>query len=149
MPKLIMMVGVPGAGKGHWIKNNGPENAVVCSADHHFYELGNGSYAFDPSQLGTAHAKCQAKCIAEMNKRTDCVVIDNTNLHAKHMKPYIEAAEDHGYETEIVRITPKNGFTAFQRNLHGLPEDAHKRMQAQFVKRDLPKGIKVVEVYED
>ena len=148
MKQLLIMCSVPGGGKGYWIEHNAPEGAVVCSADHYFYELGNGTYAFDPTKLGKAHASCQAKAVGAMERGEACVIIDNTNLHAKHMKAYLRAAREHGYTPEIVRITPKSGMDAFWRNKHGVPLEVHQRMQKEFVRRDVPQGVKVREVYE-
>jgi hypothetical protein len=84
-----------------------------------------------------------------MESGEDIVVIDNTNLHAKHMKPYLKSAHANGYEVEIIRITPKSGFDAWARNQHGVPQDVHSRMQKEFLSRDVPDGIKVTEVRED
>lgn len=143
---LYFMVGVPGAGKGFYIENN-LSHSVVCSADHFFYELGNGTYAFDPKRLGEAHAACQRKAREAMQAGQYDVVIDNTNLASWQFEPYLELASSFGYTPAIIRITPRDFDEAFRRNIHGLPKAAHDKMSEQFSKRDYPGCIPVTEVY--
>jgi predicted kinase len=143
--RFIIMVGVPGAGKGRWIRQNHPFG-FVGSADHFFYALGDGVYQFDPSKLGQAHSSCQSRLFAAMARKEPVVILDNTNLVAKFVKGYVEEAKRLDYDVQVVRITPSSFEAAFERNLHGLPADAHARMVTQFNSRSLPPGVEVVEV---
>ncbi len=47
MPKLFMMIGVPGAGKSTWLSKQDLSNAVILSTDNyveHFAQLNNTTY---------------------------------------------------------------------------------------------------------
>lgn len=84
---LIIMRGVPGSGKSylaHQLKGNG----VVFSTDDYFINY-QGQYLFDRNQLGEAHEWNQKRANEALKSGTNPVVIDNTNLEAWEMQPYI------------------------------------------------------------
>jgi predicted kinase len=81
------MRGVPGSGKSylaHQIKGDG----MVFSADDYFVNY-QGQYLFDRNQLGDAHEWNQKRANEALKSGTNPVVIDNTNLEAWEMRPYI------------------------------------------------------------
>lgn len=142
--KVVIMRGPSGSGKSTYIKRHLPD-AHVCSADH-FFHKDDGSYEFDPSKLGAAHEACKRKFKKALKKGEPIVVVDNTNTKMWEMKPYIMAARNAGYEIEFVRLsTPVD--VAAARNVHGVPQDAVKRMadRMQELPPDLARKEKVVE----
>ena len=92
---VTILVGVPGSGKSHHTASL--TGAVVVSADHHFVELGNGTYAFDPSKLGTAHGQCLRRYTEALQRGESHVVVDNTNTTLLEMSPYVSLALAYGY----------------------------------------------------
>lgn len=98
--------GISGSGKSTLsnsiIENSRGNNrsAVVLSTDRFFMTPG-GEYKFDPSQIVENHSRNQADAIAHMKQGTHDIVIDNTNLVHAHMKPYVSAALDHGYDVRF------------------------------------------------
>ena len=87
---VIIMRGVPGCGKSylaHQLQGNG----VVLSTDDYFINY-QGQYIFDRNQLHLAHDWNQNRADKEMKSGTNPVVIDNTNLEAWEMQPYVTMA---------------------------------------------------------
>lgn len=87
---VIIMRGVPGSGKSYLayqLRGNG----VVLSTDDYFINY-QGQYVFDRNQLSFAHDWNQNRADKEMKSGTNPVVIDNTNLEAWEMQPYVTMA---------------------------------------------------------
>ena len=136
MSKLIIMQGLPGAGKDYWLRANYP-HAKVCSADNFFRkrnpQYDNGGVGFDPSLLGEAHAACFSAALHYMSEEVDArvVAISNTNLQNEAISPYVMLGTINLYQIEIVRIH-RDPVLAFKRNTHGVPEFAYPGMMGAF-----------------
>lgn len=100
--KVIILRGISGSGKSTWVKNNAA-NATVVSADNFFVQP-DGSYVFDETKLQEAHRTCYAEFLAALERKDDLVVVDNTNVTAWEMSPYIALAEVKGYTVEILTL---------------------------------------------
>lgn len=116
--KVIILRGLPGAGKSTWVAQNAP-NAVVCSADSFLYDAA-GNYVWTPERLSVAHRSCQEKFSQALYARAETVVVDNCNLTNRDMKFYVEAAEKMGYPIEIrtLHVDPE---VAKARQTHNVP----------------------------
>ncbi|KAF2973783.1 hypothetical protein EK904_004625 [Melospiza melodia maxima] len=77
------------------LKRDNP-TAVVLSTDDFFIE--NGVYVFEPDFLEDAHKWNQKRARKAMKKGKSPVIIDNTNIHAWEMKPYVMMAHENRYE---------------------------------------------------
>lgn len=131
MKKVYIMRGLPGAGKSTWTKNNAP-GAVICSADH-FFER-DGTYRFDPTNLGKAHAECFAKFQKALERGAEAIVVDNTNTTKWEFEKYQNLADLHGYDVELVNIFD-GGFSdedLANRNTHGVPLESIRRMRSRW-----------------
>lgn len=125
---VIIMQGMPGSGKGHWIEKNFVE-PWVCSADHYFENpIGFGSekkkYNFNPAKLGEAHGECLRKYVRLLGNlgdwKNDVLIVDNTNTTVLEMAPYVALAQAYKCDVEIVSVDcPKE--IAYFRNTHGVP----------------------------
>ena len=130
MRKVIIMRGASGSGKSTYTNKNHPD-AVVCSADSYFVDK-DGNYNWDPKKIGFAHTSCQKSFKMALDRSEPLIVVDNTNTTVKEFKFYLDAARDHGYDVEVVRIeTPLD--VAAARNVHNVPFDAVKRMKGRMV----------------
>lgn len=133
---VYIMVGASGSGKSTWIKNNVP-NALVCSADHFFYNK-DGVYNFNPTLLGVAHGDCASKFNAAMdNDEITEVVVDNTNTRLKEIRPYAMLAKQYGVNVVFVRFTVPPHICA-ERNSHGVPLEAVHAMYERCVNLQIP-----------
>uniref|UniRef100_A0A8D0LA40 NEDD4-binding protein 2-like 1 n=1 Tax=Sphenodon punctatus TaxID=8508 RepID=A0A8D0LA40_SPHPU len=95
---LYLLRGLPGSGKStlaRQLKREFP-SAVVFSTDDFFFQ--DGIYEFDHDYLEEAHKWNQKRARKAMKNGKSPVIIDNTNIHAWEMKPYVIMARDHNYE---------------------------------------------------
>lgn len=140
------MRGVPGSGKSTAAKKILDSHVAeglkcqVCSTD--FYFMKDGTYQFDPQNLGRNHMKNQDRAWRLMREGCDVVIIDNTNIRARDYSPYVKLAKSHGYEVEF-REPESEWWEDYRKgeitkellakvcsevNTHGVPEDAILRM---------------------
>ena len=137
MNRVIIMRGIPGSGKSHYVRENYPD-AVVCSADEFF--MVDGEYQFDPTRIGQAHSFCLAKFIDAVKRGVPEIVVDNTNVHQWEFVNYKAIANLGNYEIEIVDVrvdTIDQLRTCIERNSHGVPADIVSRMAVEMeVHRD-------------
>lgn len=142
--EVLLMMGLPGAGKTTWVKNNYP-TAKVCSADHFFEK--DGEYKWDVKRSGEAHAACMQKFIevcrihllagqlaADENtpehlRLPEALVVDNTNLNVHSMAPYIAIACAYGIFPRIIFV--RAPADAFERQVHKVPEFNWQAMRHQ------------------
>jgi predicted kinase len=139
--KVIIMRGLPGAGKSTFVKKNYPD-AVICSADKYFINK-HGEYKFDPGLIGEAHIHClQTFLYFITTLKEKLIVIDNTNVTTTEWIPYYRIAETMGYSCEIIEVfaDPK---ICVERNIHGVPKSTIDNMARKW--QPVPKWIKNVE----
>lgn len=123
--RLVVMMGLPGAGKDFWIKQKMPKADVVASADDFFMQ--DGVYKFDPKKLKEAHGSCVRKVVEALQAKTELVVVSNTNINITELSPYVALGEAYGAEVTIIclKIDP---LTAEKRNVHGVGGPTLDRM---------------------
>jgi len=138
-PVLYIMRGIPGSGKSTLSKQiatstKGASEGLVCSTDDFFLDV-DGKYVFNPTKLGEAHPWNQKRAEDGMRAAMSPVLIDNTNTQQWEAKPYFALAVKYGYRVLVaepqtewrrdpVRLTEKNS--------HGVPEEAIKRMLSRW-----------------
>jgi predicted kinase len=145
---VFIMSGISGSGKSTYIKEHLPHTLVV-SADH-----SKGEYRFDPTKLGEAHGQSLrlfAEALADVREgiplgsnlaRTmpfpyDAIVVDNTNLTALELAPYVALANAYGIRPEIITLHV-DVETAHARGQHNVPLRTVEHMYATLAKRQLP-----------
>lgn len=154
MKHCLIMRGLPGSGKGHWVRNLNlclkeaghynvdlglrvsAESAVVVSADDYFTDS-DGVYRFDPMQIGTAHTECMKRFLLAVGSDEPLVIVDNTNICAFEISPYAAVAAAMGYETRIIQIKA-DVETCIQRNLHRVAGHVIGGMQEALRRETLP-----------
>ncbi|XP_048790566.1 NEDD4-binding protein 2-like 1 [Lagopus muta] len=132
---LVLLRGLPGSGKStlaRQLKCDYP-SAVVLSTDDFFSR--NGVYVFDPDFLEDAHKWNQKRARKAMKNGKSPVIIDNTNIHAWEMKPYVMMAREYSYEV-IFRepATPWkfNVRELTRKNIHDVPRQKIQQMKEQY-----------------
>ncbi len=120
MPDLIILRGVPGAGKSKLaaMLADTSDSAVVCSSDDYF--MRGGTYVFQPEKLHIAHAMCYSRALAAMESGVERVILDNTNIEPGHFLEYEQAARRLGYDVSHIVVERRHNH----RNQHGVSAEA-------------------------
>ena len=120
MKRLIIFRGPSGSGKSTAAKAWCQKNVGLhFEADEFFMQ--NGTYAFDASKLGQAHADCQRRLRKAMENDTYPLVVSNTSMTRWELNPYLAMAREFGYEVTIYKIKgPWDAKLYASRNAHGV-----------------------------
>lgn len=142
MKQLIIMRGIPGAGKSTIAKaieslyrTDYPTKinmVTIASADKFFDD---GKVPFDAKLLKFAHDYCLGVATRSMLMGCAKVIVDNTNTRAWEFAPYVTLASTLQYNLKIVRVmTPLE--IAVKYCEHKVPEDKIREMEARFEDAD-------------
>jgi predicted kinase len=128
MYRLILLRGVSGSGKtsfADYIAAISSRSSVVCSADD--YHMVDGEYVFNPANLRAAHAACQNKADAAMERHCETVIVANTSTREKDVEWYHSLACLHGYK--FVSLIVENRHKSS--NVHNVPAEALAKQKDQ------------------
>ncbi|XP_047711270.1 NEDD4-binding protein 2 isoform X2 [Prionailurus viverrinus] len=128
---LVLLRGLPGSGKSFLARTLQEDNpsGIILSTDDYFYI--NGQYQFDVKYLGEAHEWNQNRAKEAFEKKVSPIIIDNTNLQAWEMKPYVSLSQKHKYKVLFRepdtwwKFKPKE---LARRNIHGVSKEKITRM---------------------
>jgi NEDD4-binding protein 2 len=127
MGKVYIMRGLPGCGKTTRAKEL-VEKGVILSTDD-FFMIGE-QYHFDPLLILDAHQWNQKRFRGALELGISPIVVDNTNILHVHMDPYIDLAQQYGYDIEVVPISTNMSDEQLAiRNVHGVPLNVIRRMR--------------------
>ena len=142
--KLIIMRGVSGSGKStlaQQLAQAHPESVIYSTDDFFMVE---GKYVFDVKKIGENHKKNQDRAVEGMKKKIPLIVIDNTNTQAWEMKPYVLAAQEHGYQIEIHEPEPVSIEEIMRRQNNR--KDSNKNLPVEIVEKMLQRFEKNVTI---
>ncbi|MPC08194.1 NEDD4-binding protein 2-like 1 [Portunus trituberculatus] len=131
---LVLMRGLPGSGKTTLAKEMKGPTGVVLSTDDFFCDK-HGRYIYDSSKIGEAHQWNKHRAIQRLKQGKTPIIIDNTNLQAWEMKPYVQLALQYGYEVNILDVdTPwrLSSKELARRNIHGVPAKKIEEMKGRY-----------------
>jgi tRNA uridine 5-carbamoylmethylation protein Kti12 len=146
MTLAIIMRGLPGSGKDHYLSQhptfanawrplrhpiavryaNAPR---IVSADDAFVSE-EGKFQFEPSGLNQAHIDCVGVFLEALRDNAP-VAVSNTNSQRFEMAPYIMAALASDYAVRIVHIAVP-AEVCVRRNVHGVPRNVIENMAADW-----------------
>ncbi|XP_064274403.1 NEDD4-binding protein 2 isoform X1 [Passer domesticus] len=132
---LVLLRGVPGSGKSYLARNLLEDNpgGIILSTDDYFYK--DGQYHYDPDCLGEAHEWNRKRAKEAFEMRLSPIIIDNTNIQAWEMKPYVALAQQFKYKVMFRepdtwwKFKPKE---LERRNIHGVSKEKIKRMLERY-----------------
>ncbi|XP_008938477.1 PREDICTED: NEDD4-binding protein 2 [Merops nubicus] len=132
---LVLLRGVPGSGKSYLARTLLEDNpgGIVLSTDDYFYK--HGQYHYDPDCLGEAHEWNRKRAKDAFEMRISPIIIDNTNIQAWEMKPYVALAQQFKYKVMFRepdtwwKFKPKE---LERRNIHGVSKEKIKRMLERY-----------------
>nr|XP_046245559.1 NEDD4-binding protein 2-like 2 isoform X2 [Scatophagus argus] len=132
---LILMRGLPGSGKSTLARelvSTGPSGLILSTDD---YFAHRGGYRYDAGLLGEAHEWNQRRAKAAMRDGRSPIIIDNTNIQAWEMKPYVKMGLDRGYRVDFCEPDTSWKFDPYElekRNKHGVPQEKIAQMMDRF-----------------
>ncbi len=140
----IIMRGLPGSGKSHWVNEflltQHVEAAInvrsrgYFSTDSFFYD--GDRYRFDSRKLSEYHQRNLTGFIQALSNNEPLVICDNTNLAHWEFMAYETAAKAMGYQVRIVLLgdplCPAHQALCAERNNHGVTLQNIKRMMHNF-----------------
>ncbi len=113
-----------------------------CEADTFFVK--GGKFCYVGYKVPEAHKWCQSECRRKMEAETEKIAVSNTFVKLWEMKPYVEMAQEFGYEIRFVEIVATNSadreLDAFdlskrtQNSGHNVPEKAITDMKYKWEK---------------
>ncbi|XP_064509050.1 NEDD4-binding protein 2 isoform X1 [Pseudopipra pipra] len=132
---LVLLRGVPGSGKSYLARNILEDNpgGIILSTDDYFNK--HGQYHYDPNCLGEAHDWNRKRAKEAFEMGITPIIIDNTNIQAWEMKPYVTLAQQFKYEVMFRepdtwwKFKPKE---LERRNIHGVSKEKIKRMLERY-----------------
>ncbi|XP_056139785.1 NEDD4-binding protein 2-like 2 [Lampris incognitus] len=132
---LILMRGLPGSGKSTLARKllSTGQNGLILSTDDYFTHV--DGYFYDPSLLSEAHNWNQSRAKEAMHKGQSPVIIDNTNIEAWEMKPYVQMGMETGYNIYFHEPETSWKFNPFElekKNKHGVPQGKLAQMMSRF-----------------
>ena len=142
---IYIMRGLPGSGKSRFVHQlaqeliKDGESVGICSAD--FYHCGVrqqpitpdglkelGPYVFKPENLAYAHPACMSGFLAACQQKMQNIFVDNTNIQAWEISPYVLLGDTFGYTVEILAVQATFS-NCLARQTHGVPELTMYRMR--------------------
>ncbi|XP_075276841.1 NEDD4-binding protein 2 isoform X3 [Opisthocomus hoazin] len=132
---LVLLRGVPGSGKSYLARILLEDNpgGIILSTDDYFYK--HGQYHYDPDCLGEAHDWNRKRAKEAFELRISPIIIDNTNIQAWEMKPYVTLAQQFKYKVMFRepdtwwKFKPKE---LERRNIHGVSKEKIIRMLERY-----------------
>jgi hypothetical protein len=99
---------------------------AICTADDWYTH--KGVYSWDYRHIGEAHDWCQRKCRRFMQKGIDRVIVANTSITEKAMRPYMVMAKEYDYKIFTVVVEKRHSND----NHHNVPELTLLNMESKF-----------------
>ncbi|XP_065693022.1 NEDD4-binding protein 2 isoform X1 [Patagioenas fasciata] len=132
---LVLLRGVPGSGKSYLARALLEDNpgGIILSTDDYFSK--HGQYHYDPHCLGEAHEWNRKRAKEAFEMRISPIIIDNTNIQAWEMKPYVTLAQQFKYKVMFRepdtwwKFKPKE---LERRNIHGVSKEKIKKMLERY-----------------
>jgi tRNA uridine 5-carbamoylmethylation protein Kti12 len=132
---LIVVRGIPGSGKSTYAKTLKIDlekqgyKVEHVEADDYWYN-DKGEYVFHTSKLYYAHKNCFERVFRAFDEGAQYVIVANTFVTRKDLKPYLREAEARDIKVTIYRMD--NEF----QNVHNVPADKVAYMKEHFVDQE-------------
>lgn len=104
--RLTLICGPSGIGKSTMAEALVDKLGGVWREADTYFINDDGQYVFDGSKLSEAHQWCQQECRDWMQAGCENIIISNTFTTDWERKPYIDMAQQYGYEVVVVKMWP-------------------------------------------
>jgi predicted kinase len=128
MPSLIILRGLPGAGKTTLAKVLAGAKWPVFSIDSYFTDPATGKYEFKFDENHLAYKQCENKTREAMKNGVEKIFIDNAFTLEWEIDPYFKLASEYGYTVHVTTVENRHGG----KNSHNISEDQLKKMAEKY-----------------
>tara|TARA_Y100000034_G_scaffold96097_1_gene116927 strand:+ start:31 stop:489 length:459 start_codon:yes stop_codon:yes gene_type:complete len=126
---MYIVRGLPGSGKSSLAKKlSGPHGQSFSTDD--FFMVGD-EYQYNEERIVEAHQWNIERAKRAAEQGISPIVIDNTNVQFWHFQPYVDIAEEFGYQVKIEEPTTdwaRDPEELARRNKHKVPETGIREM---------------------
>lgn len=130
---LYIISGPPGIGKTTLAKMLTHSLGGLYREADMYFTHDDGSYVYDRTRIGDAHAWCQQEIKEWMEVGAETLIVSNTFTAQWMVEPYLDMAQKFGYH--VVRISMESPTMTHEdlakRNVHSVPVDAIARMRGR------------------
>jgi predicted kinase len=133
MKKIIFMRGVPGAGKTPWAMEHfgeDPSAAILSAADYFLDET--GKFKWVAHLTPQSHQWNIQRFRNALNDGMETIVVDNTNIKAWDMKPYLKILKEYKDYQVFQKVMDCDLFDAAENSFHEVPIFSIMRMDENF-----------------
>jgi predicted kinase len=128
MPSLIILRGLPGAGKSTLAEVLSENRWPIFSIDNYFTDKITKVYTFKFDENHLAYKQCQEYTENEMKGRTEKIILDNTLTLDWEIEPYFKLAERYNYQVFVATVENRH----HGKNNHGISDQQIKKMAEKY-----------------
>ncbi len=122
---LYIIRGLPGSGKSTLAAKMAAEKGIKHFEADMFFMV-EGVYTFDRFKLMNAHDWC-LDSVRTCILLGESVIVSNTFTRWREMREYVDLAQEHGFEVEIIHCVSDFG------SIHNVPQEALDYMRDRFI----------------
>ncbi len=138
MTRVILMRGVPGAGKTTYRREHYPD-AWAIETDAHLTDA-DGTWRWQPERLRRIYALMHQELLAALRARAPLVVIDRCHITLTSMRQTLRAARAAGADVRVVTLEV-DALVAWERCVHGTPARDVSEMAARLQRESVPRWV--------
>ena len=128
MNVLVILRGLPGAGKTSLAKVLGGSTAPVYSIDDYFTDPVTGKYEFRYAENHLAYKQCAENTGSAMRADTPLILLDNAFTIEWEMEPYFKLAAQYNYRVYVVTVEKRHNG----RNIHAVSDEQLRKMAEKY-----------------
>jgi predicted kinase len=128
MKHLIIIRGLPGAGKTTLAKLLAEDKYPVFSIDDYFTNSETGTYHFDFSKNHLAYKACEQSVEQAMQCHAIKIFVHNVFSYKWEMEPYFALAQKYNYTVHVITVENYHG----NKNKHQISDEQMQKMAEKF-----------------
>lgn len=128
MKNIILLRGIPGAGKSTLARLLLPEKLHCIKSADMYFEDEEGNYNFNARELPTAHKWCRNQVEYLMNDQEEMIIVENTFTQDWEMADYFELAKKYDYQVSSLIVENRHGSSS----IHNVPKEKIELMKERF-----------------
>ena len=128
MPSLILLRGLPGAGKTALAKVFSEDGKYPLISTDDYFTGPKGEYRFKFDKNHLAYEQCEEKTLVEMKRGVEKIFVHNCFALEWEMAPYFKMAGENNYKVFVLTVENRHG----SKNIHNITGDQLKKMAEKY-----------------